>query len=356
MMGIFMLKNELVSNTNIKKLNKYLSKNEYLFLNRLCFWSSHSNEYGIKIDKNIWIYNTLDNWAEQIKVSKSSVRRAIALLKEKGIITCTQLSPNKRNRTLYYAIDYENIDHFLRHKKTSCVKNSVLITKQNEHMDEHMYIKDNSKQLVNKSNKSLKNNNDQNNFYLPKQESAKNTKQRTTIIQDMLQIWYEEFTKSHVILNKKLARFLVAAFKNKFDSCLEKWQKYLKVLKTSAFIMSNKFKLTIWWVIKYVTIDRIREGWLGVNENKIPVDAPKIYEKTVEHIENIQESQKCKSFRRKIAKALSPEIYMAWFTKVQMHDNTKEIVVETPNDFMTDFISTHFLRDSKVKVVTILKK
>lgn len=336
------LTEEVCDKTTIQKVAQYRSKTEGMFLVQLHYWEAHTKGYGIIKKGKVWIYNTLEQWAEQLKVSKITIRRAISSLKSDGLINSEYLSPNKRNRTLYYSIDYEKVFQFLH---AQLAINKRRFEPKNEHIIEHMYI--DNKIQDNKSNKSK----------MLNDNSVKNISiSRTTPVQNMLKVWNEEFSQKHVILDKTLARFLVAAFKIKFDSCLEKWRTYLKTIKTSAFLMSEKFKLSIRWVIKFLTIDRIRAGELGVDSSKIPVDRSKIYEKTVEHVENVQESQRCKSFRKKIAKMLSPEIYMAWFTKVRIYDNTKEMVVETPNDFMTDFISTHFLRDLEVKVVTALKK
>lgn len=358
-----------MSNNNIKKLKDLISSSEYVFLKQLDYWSSKSI-YGVTKHDRRWIYNTLEQWAEQLGVSKSTVRRAIAYLKAREFIDSQYLSPVKRDRTLYYSINYEKINDFIREHMTQFHPPKILSTTNikrtitaspyahvnniNEHLDEHMYIKN---QLQNnKSNKSIKKikKQDCSNLIKILQDSNKIPKQKPTIVQDMLRIWQEEFYNLPVILSKRLARFIVAAFKSKFDSCLEKWRKYLKTLKTSAFIMSNKFKLNIWWVIKYTTIDQIREGWLGTDEKKIPVNTSEIYKETISHIENVPESQKCKTFRTKIAKTLSPEIYISWFKSVKMYDFPEGIVIETPNNFITDSISTHFLRNFEKDIFKIV--
>jgi len=351
---------------NVKKLKDLIPSSEYVFLKQLDYWSSKSI-YGVTKHDRRWIYNTLEQWAEQLGVSKSTVRRAIASLKAREFIDSQYLSPVKRDRTLYYSINYEKINDFIREHMTQFQPSKILSTTNikrtitaspyahvnniNEHLDEHMYIKN---QLQNnKSNKSIKKIKKQNCSNLI-QDSNKIPKQKPTIVQNMLHIWQEEFYNLPVILSKRLARFIVAAFKIKFDSCLEKWQKYLKTLKTSAFIMSNKFKLNIWWVIKYTTIDQIREGWLGTDEKKIPVNTSEIHKETISHIENVPESQKCKTFRTKIAKTLSPEIYISWFKSVKMYDFPEGIVIETPNNFITDSISTHFLRNFEKDIFKIV--
>lgn len=332
-----MFENELVSNIGLKKLNKYLSKNEYWFLSRLHFWSSHP-KCGVEKGGSTWIYNTLDDWVEQLEISKSSVRRAIASLKEKGLIICKYLSPNKRNRTLYYAIDYENVDNFLRAQQTPCVQKSIAKLKANEHinehMDEHMYISVNSKQIVNKSNKSEN---------ISEKENLKHPK--PTIVQDMIKIWNDEFKKSPIRLTKSIARYLVAAFKTKFQSNLKEWRKYLRTIQTSAFIMSEKFKLTITWVLKFCTIDRIRAGELGVHPGEVPADREKLVEKFEEHIQKLDETDRCKQIRMKIKERLSLSTYLTWFTHVNFSNSSSDpskIIMKADSTFITDWIMNNF--------------
>jgi DNA-binding transcriptional ArsR family regulator len=157
-----MFKNESCSSAAIKKISKYLCKTEAQFLNRLNFWLSHKNEYGIEKYGRTWIYNTLEEWAEQLHVSKRSTQRAIKSLRDKGIIDSDYLSPNKRDRTLFYSINYEKLQEHLSALKTSpCgqVNNqangqaNAPTINANSHMDGHMYIS-NSIQKIYKSNKS----------------------------------------------------------------------------------------------------------------------------------------------------------------------------------------------------------
>lgn len=338
-----MFENKLFSNIDLRKLNKYLSKNECWFLSRLHWWLSNEKEYGVEKDGKTWIYNTLDGWAEQLGISQSSVRRAIKSLKEKEFIITDQLSWNKRNRTLYYAIDYENIKNFLSDRSRTkramspCVqKPSQNYTEKeriNEHLDEHMYISVNSKQIINKSNKSE--NISEKNFEHPK----------LTIVQDMIKIWNEEFKNSPVRITKNIARYLVAAFKAKFQSNLKEWRKFLKILQTSAYIMSEKFKLTIMWVLKFCTIDRIRAGDLGADPEKVSTDQDELTEKFEDHMQKLNEPASCKELRKKIKEKLSLSTYLSWFTHVSFSkssDSADKIIMKASSTFVSDWIMNNF--------------
>ena len=181
-----------------------------------------------------------------------------------------------------------------------------------------------------------------------------NDNSKSTIVQDMIKIWNQEFPNQKIIsgsteqvgvihLTKQLARFLVASFKLKFENSLKKWRRYLRLIKTSAYMMGEKFKLSIQWVIKFLTIDRIRAGELGVDESKIPVDALEIESKAQQHADSVNESETCKLFRHEIIKKLSPAVYLSWFTKVDLIEESKDLIIRAANEFVRDYIKANFL-------------
>lgn len=363
----------------IRKTKKILTESQYKFLKQLAYWSLNSKDYGVKLDGKTWIYNTYEQWAEQLHLSVSTVRRTIKTLDDLGFISLDYLSSNKRNRTLYYSINFDVIEEFLNKKNTApSVHISEDLKKSNEHIDEHMYI--DNKIQDNKSYKSLiasvsdnfENNinstvcrtNDKNYSDTEEKKTEQNSHTvqavnikipvASTTCQDMIEIWNQEFPKQKIIsgsteqegvirLTKQLARFLVASFKLKFESCLKKWKRYLRLIKTSTYLMGEKFKLSIQWVIKFLTIDRIRAGELGVDESKIPVDTDEIEKKAQQHADSINESETCKLFRHEIINKLSPAVYLSWFTKVDMIDESKKMTIKAANDFVRDYIKANFL-------------
>jgi chromosomal replication initiation ATPase DnaA len=220
-----------------------------------------------------------------------------------------------------------------------------------------MYIY--SKQKIYKSYKSKENKIEKSSEHVPQEKLATNhdktldteieiaeltetAHQKPTIVQDMLKIWNEEFPKAKITLSKQLARFLVAVFKTKFSSCLKEWKKYLKTLKTSAYIMSEKFKLSIWWVIKFVTVDRIKKGELGVNPDKITCEKEELTEKLNLHILSIDETEPCKKLRYKIIEKLSLQVYLSWFIHVNFTEDNGKIVMKAKNTFVRDWIRDNF--------------
>lgn len=376
----------MFENNLIRKTKRILTAPQYKFLKQLAYWSLNSKEYGLKKDGKTWIYNTYEQWADQLHVSISTVRRTIKTLADSGFISLDYLSSNKRNRTLYYSINFDVIEEFLNRKNgekntASCVHFSENLNQPNEQMDEHMYI-DNKKQDINKSYKSqiasvcdnLEKNTDltvcrtnDENFSDTEGKgtagdsqtvwsvNSKNTGCRNILpCQNMIKIWNQEFPNQKIIsgsteqpgiihLTKQLARFLVASFKLKFENSLEKWRRYLRLIKTSAYMMGEKFKLSVHWVIKFLTIDRIRAGELGVDESKIPVDTDEIEKKAQAHIEAVDESEVCKQYRREIIRRLSPAVYLSWFTKVDLIEESTKLTIKAANEFVRDYIKANFL-------------
>lgn len=341
---------------------------EMNFLYQLNYWIKRG-KYGIEHDGKVWIYNTLEDWADQLKTSKRSVQRAIQSLKQKGIIKTAYLALNKRDRTLFYTIDYSNFDIDSISKKSkklsskissSDVAKNTLNKSPSDHMVGHMYIYNNN--IVNKSYKSqnpIKNNpkNFQNDSKPESEISDNEQKPKNTTVQDMIRELKSEFPNLPVVLNKFLARNLVAAFKLKFKNSITKWHDFLKLIKTSAYLMSEKFHLTLHWLLKFSTIDRLLQGDLGVKlkeiifskteEEKLE-EQQKEQEKTEElqqQIDTLDETEKCKNIRKKILQKVGNANYKSWFTKVFLTEENDDVVVNITvqiSTFVYDYITNRF--------------
>lgn len=351
----------------IKETKKILTEPQYKFLKQLAYWSLSRKDYGIKLNGKTWIYNTHQQWAEQIGFGVTTVRESIAILERLGFISSDFLNPNKRRRVKYYSINFEAIENYfaqIAHKRVSqkiqkenIIKIAPVSTvsesseqQLNRQMERQMYTY--NKIQDDKSNKSI-------NSKIFEEKIEDRTEiidenPKPTVVQDMIRIWNQEFPNQKIIsgsteqvgvihLTKQLARFLVASFKLKFENCLEKWKRYLRLIKTSAYMMGEKFKLSIQWVIKFLTIDRIRAGELGVDESKIPVDTDEIEKKAQAHVEAVDESETCKQYRREIIRKLSPAVYLSWFTKVDLIEESKDLIIRAANNFVRDYIKANFL-------------
>ncbi|MDR2780927.1 MAG: helix-turn-helix domain-containing protein [Holosporaceae bacterium] len=358
-----MFKSELCSNADIEKINKYLCKIEGQFLNRLHFWSSHRNGYGIERKDMVWIYNTLSQWAEQLNVSKSSIRRAIKSLKDKGIISSAYLSANRRNRTLYYAINHDVIKKIIPSaRRRTCAQNRVdnehINERINEHINEHMYTDTYTDTESNKSNKSSKSSKSNKASKKVSSEESKPTlenksispipqdKPKNTTAQDMLAIWNKEMNQNDS-LTAHFAKYLVAAIQQKFENSLELWRKYLKRIKTSAYLMGEKFKLWLSWILKFSTIDKILAGGFSTREPEKSLDDQKADAET--HIASLNEEPECLQIRRNFVKYHGSPVYMAWLAKATLRkiivqDSCRQeefLAVSVKSDFAFERLRTY---------------
>eukprot|EP01099_Mayorella_cantabrigiensis_P001910 TRINITY_DN1830_c0_g1_i14.p1 TRINITY_DN1830_c0_g1~~TRINITY_DN1830_c0_g1_i14.p1 ORF type:complete len:404 (-),score=19.61 TRINITY_DN1830_c0_g1_i14:2717-3928(-) len=92
----------------------------------------------------------------------------------------------------------------------------------------------------------------------------------------MLELWTAlvEGGKCQIELTNKRIAFLKQAFKDKFDSCMEKWKKYCQDIASSRFLMGeikSSFRATLDWALKFDIIQKIHEGNYGIGDrNPLP--------------------------------------------------------------------------------------
>ncbi len=357
-----------------------LGRVEAHLISQILYWIKNP-KCGHQYDGVNWVYNTATEWARQIRFSESSVRRAISKLRKAGIIITKQLSRDRRDRTNYFSINYSALETLINTQSDQDLDLSKLAgaSCQNERMynDTKITNKD-----INKSEgfekyfkvtgqggseteqvKQVKNLNLKNEKKLDAlQESAttclaieKNkanetnpSMAKTSTSQDMLKVWNDSFSgKAETKLNKELAPLLVAAFKTKFASSVENWKTYCNQIKSSSYLMSDPFKLTIAWALKFATIDRITSGDLGVKLNTIgqggdknPVPYNEI--QISQMIDSLVESTNAKALRHKIAKAIGSALYHSWFHPAKFCEQNGEISLVAPNAFVEEYWETHF--------------
>jgi DNA-binding Lrp family transcriptional regulator len=330
-------------------MNNYglISKTQNQFLSCLTYWSTHSKSYGVEQNGRVWIYNTLEQWAKQLGVSKRTVQRTTKSLKELGVIDSANLSSNKRDRTLFYSINYEKLQNL-----------DVVKENKNDHMVGHMYNRIH-KQVINKSYKSQKDfskksfKEDVSGKTIPEKSSIEDSslpKPKTTTVQDMVKELKSELPELQLTLNKNLAKEFVAAFKIKFKSSMEEWRKFLKLIKTSAYLMSEKFKLTIGWILKFSTIDRLKLGELGVKvlqifDNKLTDE--ELQTEVEQRIFGIEEPENHKVIRKQILEKFSKATYLAWFKDLRFVVDGSLLKVLYPSKFIEETIKIRFSENFK---------
>lgn len=91
----------------LPKLAVAIGLNEAIIIQQIHYWLGRS---GTNKDGHQWVYNTVQQWQEQFPFwSPDTVRRALASLKESGLLVGKKLSENRFDKTLFYRIDYEQL-------------------------------------------------------------------------------------------------------------------------------------------------------------------------------------------------------------------------------------------------------
>ena len=68
-----------------------------------------------------------------------------------------------------------------------------------------------------------------------------------------------------------------------------------------------------------------------------------IEQKALAHAEAVEESAACRQYRREIIRKFSPAVYLSWFTKVDLMEEAKQVVIRAANKFVRDYIDANFL-------------
>lgn len=103
-MNLLFIEKPIVVNT---ALAEAIGLNESIVLQQMHYWSTRTSS-GINKDGKVWIYNTYEQWQDQFKFwSESTIKRIIASLKAKGLISVEQLNKKSHDRTNYYSINYD---------------------------------------------------------------------------------------------------------------------------------------------------------------------------------------------------------------------------------------------------------
>ncbi|MBW8308319.1 MAG: hypothetical protein K0M45_01540 [Candidatus Paracaedibacteraceae bacterium] len=310
-------------------------------LSRIHYWLQ-KDKGGIIHDEVKFVYNTAIEWSRQIGVSARQVERAIAKLKNLGLLRIEKLARHKSIRTNHYAINYDALQRLV------AFKNEVPLSEPSRHFV-GMYNTKNTDKNYNKSTP------------LPKQTSPKiqqvteikiekdaeiNTPVRVsnTTVQDMITYWQQIFPNSTVKLDRDLARHLFAAFKLRFKSDMKLWRHYCQTLDSSSYLTSKDFNLRLDWAIKFKTIDRIKTGDLGVKIIAIPGETQQLEAEVIQEINDLEESEACKSRRMKLLKLYGVYAYNCWLRKARLFEEGERVCYQAETEYGQNFIENHFGR------------
>ena len=83
-----------------------IGRMESMLLAQIDYWLERSGHF---VDGHFWGYNTLEEWARQLGVSGSAIKRAAQSLEKQGLILRRHLARAPYDRTLSYTICYERL-------------------------------------------------------------------------------------------------------------------------------------------------------------------------------------------------------------------------------------------------------
>jgi DnaD/phage-associated family protein len=90
------------------KLAQLLGLNETIILNQIHYWLKKKKNI---IDGKPWVYNTYENWQEQICfLSVSTIKKTIKKMEIMGIVVAANFNRSKIDKTKWYTIDYEAVE------------------------------------------------------------------------------------------------------------------------------------------------------------------------------------------------------------------------------------------------------
>lgn len=99
-----------------KKLAKIIGLNQAMVLQQVHYWLELNKKNKINFHEGKhWTYNTINEWQEEFPFwSKETVKRAFNKLRDLGIIQVGNFNIYKMDRTLWYTIDYDKLNKYIR--------------------------------------------------------------------------------------------------------------------------------------------------------------------------------------------------------------------------------------------------
>ncbi|MDR2267912.1 MAG: hypothetical protein LBD81_00485 [Holosporaceae bacterium] len=277
---------------------------------------------------------TYQEITEELHCVEKTAGVMIKRLCDLGILKKRQLATKKWDRRMYYTIDERFIFACIEDEKTTVSippKTTVSIrTKGCDHIKDIINL--------NKSNKSKI----ENGHKFKSGLQICTDRPKPTIVQDMTKIWREEFPHSPIVFSQRLCKFLVSAFQRKFNRSLEKWREYLRLIKSSAYLMGERFKIWISNMLRFETIDRIFNGEFGVKKEYIQKTEKELLTEALFSLENTSESEECVTIRRRALQKHGPATYLSWLSKVSLK---KDGVLKVcgSSRFVLDYVTRNFL-------------
>ncbi len=338
------------------------------FLQQLHYWITRPKHIGMVFEDKKWIYNTYEDWAKDIKIySVATIRLNVKALEEAGVIIYRNLNKKKCDKTKWYTIDYDALakqvsnlpekDKFAaafssstnveEHALKSVSKNQIKISSPSVSNYEiiNRITENTSEKLNNKSEQTT-----QLHFLKLESDKSKQVEEgcKNNLILDLVEIWNQtvEEGRDPILLNKKRAQYLAAAYKQKFESSLENWKIFCEKIASSQFLMGKvkeTFRATIDWVLRFEVIQRIIEGDFGISKSYAAKVCSLDKSKIEVSIESGNEPPEIKNIHKTLLNRFGASTYKAWFSFASINFKEEDTVVFImPSRFTAQHVDTHF--------------
>ena len=313
-------------------LDKEFDSRKAKFIYKLHYWIKKCGKIVIG-SKGLWIYNSSQEWANQLNCSLSTIKRIIYYLEEQQIILSKKVKAKIGNHTKWYSINYKKLSSLLSRNQSECnsvddsSSNSTTKDDSQSHKNkwnirsfhfEPIYISNNSNNYTNNSSnkknifKTIKENidirfnklnklieeklnnkldfeRDIENSKSQKLQDSNNNPTTTVLVSkekldqaiQMKTVWNEIFETSlspiKAYTNQRNINLLSNILQKYFDNNLDKWREYALKVNSSKFLMGEKetqknFKATFSWLIKPDTIEKIMNNEYGVGDRELDMN------------------------------------------------------------------------------------
>lgn len=336
-------------------------------LQKIHYWSTTNS--GVVINGRRWIYNTLDEWADQLTCSAATISRSIKILRESGVLIIEKLHRCKNNRTNYYTVDLEKLAELLKTIPPKRRKNARIDSCKSQesliHRKPKVFLNKSESASASKEFSEISEEEKEEKAIVvsptvqkPQIASSETPVKKTSAMQ-ILEIFNKTVMQTedkYFLMTKERAQYLNAVVNNKFEGSLDNWQAFCDMIAQSDFLMGRaknapNFKISLDWVLRYSIIDRMLSGDYGC---KIPkkstiVIAKELYQETLAFISQ-ETNEVLREAKKKFLDFLDfrnqSGSFKVWLTEcVWGLENSEIITLKTASRFNESYINTHFVRD-----------
>jgi hypothetical protein len=352
---------------------KVFGQSKARLINKIEYWAGKG--MGVMHEGRRFVSNSARAWGEQICLSERQTSRIVQDLIKDGVLIVKTLAKNKSNRTNYYAINYERLCKLDGSRKgidssanslenvsdieTQCLDGYTRNTyKEKEEGSLDVPPRSLPVLIENKEEGEIKE-------FIPEvkpttqnrvepvktaacstglainRSKSYPTRSNKTIPMQMMDIVKEECTDLVLTMKENRERYLWAAYNHKFDKNLEKFRDYCKKLPSIAYKIGESIIASLEDAVNFKKIDAVMGISESMKANAVPSEQ-QFEKKALDHIVNVQESERCKEDRNLIRKILGNCAYVSWFTQVQFEEIDGFLHMNANNKFIEHEINVRF--------------